>query len=211
MRGTLSVPAIVAAGFRVLERGGLSGVTARAVAAELGVRPSALYHHLPDMATLLDEMATQLRREMPAWSESDWADLLRATGNELRRTLRAHRDGGRLFAGRRLRDPALLPLMEQPLHTLVAAGLPLELAVNALQSVVDLTVGFVIEEQHRGSGESGVYDAEGRRALVPAQEFPLTAAASVPLLADPDQRYAISLELLVAGVGTRVPGASDEK
>jgi len=204
MRGTLSVPVIVQAAFRVLEASGLSGVTARAVAAELGVRPSALYHHLPDMATLLDEMATELRREMINGSTDNWHELLRGTGAEVRRVLLAHRDGGRLFAGRRLRDPSLLPTMEQPLATLVDAGLSLELAVNALQSVLDLTVGFVIEEQHRASGESGGYDPAARRALVPSAEFPLTAAASGPLFAEPDERFRVSLDLLIDGVGTRL-------
>lgn len=205
MRGSLSVPVIVAAAFRVLEASGLSGVTARAVAAELGVRPSALYHHLPDMATLLDEMATQVRREMNGEAASDWATMLRGTGHEVRRALLAHRDGGRLFAGRRLRDPALLPAMEHPLRTLVGAGLSLNDAVTALQSVLDLTVGFVIEEQHRDSRESGHYDPDARRAMVSAEQFPLTAAASAPLLAAPDERYRCSLELLVSGVGTLLP------
>lgn len=205
MRGSLSVPVIVEAAFRVLEQSGLNGVTARAVAAELGVRPSALYHHLSDMATLLDEMATQVRREMVNGAASTWADVLRATGHEVRRVLLSHRDGGRLFAGRRLRDPALLVLMEEPLQILVDAGLTLEAAISALQAVLDLTVGFVIEEQHRASGESGEYDPELRRLLVPAERYPLTAAASAPLFASADKRFEAELGFVVAGVGTVVP------
>lgn len=205
MRGSLSVPVIVDAALRVLERSGLSGVTARSVAAELGVRPSALYHHLPDMTTLLDEMATALRREMgPVLVEGDWAAMLRAQGNEVRRVLLAHRDGGRLFAGRRLRDPALITAMEGPLGALTASGLSLPLAVLAGQAVLDLTVGFVVEEQHRASGESGEYRAEERRAMVDEASHPLTAAASEPMLAPADQRYADELQLLVDGVGVRL-------
>lgn len=204
MRGSLSVPVIVEAAFRVLERLGLSGVTARAVAAELGVRPSALYHHLPDMATLLDEMATSLRREMVGELPADWEQVMAQTGHTLREVLLARRDGGRLFAGRRLRDATLLPLMEGPLRVLVTAGLSLPLAVTAVQSVVDLTIGFVIEEQHRASGESGGYDPEQRRRLIPEADYPLTAAASAPLFAPPDERFAIALGLLIDGVRTRL-------
>lgn len=204
-RGSLSTGVIVGAAFRVLERSGLSGVTARAVAAELGVRPSALYHHLPDMATLLDEMATAMRREMNAEPSPRWDATLRETGRTVRRVLLTHRDGGRLFAGRRLRDPSLLPAMEEPLRTLTSAGLSLELAVGALQSVLDLTVGFVIEQQHRASGESGEYDPTARQSLVPPDRFPLTSAASGPLFSDPDVRYEIALGLLVDGVAAHVP------
>ena len=70
--------------------------------------------------------------------------------------------------------------------------------------MLDLTVGFVIEEQHRASGESGEYDPEVRRLLVPAERYPLTAAASAPLFAPADKRFEAELGLLVAGVGTVV-------
>lgn len=79
-----------------------------------------------------------------------------------------------------------------------------EAAISAPQAVLDLTVGFVIEEQHRASGESGEYDPELRRLLVPAQRYPLTAAASAPLFAPADKRFDVELGLLVAGVGTIV-------
>lgn len=156
------------------------------------------------MTTLLDEMATELGREMgPAAAEGDWSTLLRRHGHEIRRVLLAHRDGGRLYAGRRLRDLSLVTAMERPLAVLTGAGLSLSLAVLAAQSVLDLTVGFVIEEQHRASHESGEYAAADRRALV-GDSFPLTAAASEPMLAPADDRYAEALELLIAGVGVRL-------
>lgn len=51
-------------------------MTARAVAAQLGVRPSALDHHLPDMATLLDQMATAMRRDLVLQQVTGWRELL---------------------------------------------------------------------------------------------------------------------------------------
>ena len=51
MRNTLAD--VVAAGMRVLDAQGLEGCSMRRVAAELGVQPSALYHHVPDKQTLL--------------------------------------------------------------------------------------------------------------------------------------------------------------
>ena len=95
--------------------------------------------------------------------------------------------------------------MPEPLRTLVEAGFSLEQAVTALQAVRDPTIGFVIEEQHRASGESGEYDPELRRLLVPVERYPLTAAASEPLVGPPALHFENELGLVVAGVGTHLP------
>ncbi|MHA3725276.1 TetR/AcrR family transcriptional regulator [Leucobacter sp. HY1910] len=55
-----SLPDVVAAALRVLEAQGLEGCSMRRVAAELGVQPSALYHHVPDKQTLLALMADEI-------------------------------------------------------------------------------------------------------------------------------------------------------
>ncbi|QZY50933.1 TetR/AcrR family transcriptional regulator [Leucobacter tenebrionis] len=68
MRNTLAD--VVAAGLRVLDAQGLEGCSMRRVAAELGVQPSALYHHVPDKQTLLalmaDEIVAPVAREQTA-------------------------------------------------------------------------------------------------------------------------------------------------
>lgn len=50
--------ALVAAGRRLLERDGPSGVTVRAVAAEAGVAPMGVYNHFDGKAGLLDALVT---------------------------------------------------------------------------------------------------------------------------------------------------------
>ncbi|WP_017792611.1 TetR/AcrR family transcriptional regulator [Leucobacter salsicius] len=51
---------VVAAALRVLGAQGLEGCSMRRVAAELGVQPSALYHHVPDKQSLLALMADDI-------------------------------------------------------------------------------------------------------------------------------------------------------
>lgn len=235
---------------RVGNRDGPAGGHGRALrqgaADELGVRAGALYHHVEDMTTLYDEMATAMAREIarpstaasggdtdsrgahapgatapweadtdsrgahaagataPGEADADWPAMLTAAGHRIRTVLLSHRDGGRLYAGRRLRDVGPAVSMEAPLRAMTAAGLDLGVAVTALQAVADLTVGFVIEEQHRDSGESGAYDPEARRAFVDADRHPLTAAASVPMLAPGDERFATALGFVVDGVRARL-------
>lgn len=58
MRNTRSD--VIAAAMRVLDAQGLENCSMRRVAAELGVQPSALYHHVPDKQSLLALMADEI-------------------------------------------------------------------------------------------------------------------------------------------------------
>lgn len=200
---------IVAAALALLDEGGLEAVTARALAARLGVQAGALYYHLPDMRALLDEVATELLRQMvtqPGAEVMDgWEGVLRRTATRVRTVLTSRRDGARVFAGSRITDDTLLTAMESPLAALTTAGFPLEEAVWALQTVLHLTVGFVIEEQHRRDDEPRDYRPEARRARIDAAAAPLTAAATGSFLADADRQFAFGVGVLVDGMRLRLP------
>ena len=62
----LSKTAVVRAALEVLDDAGIDGVTVRAVAARLGVQAPALYWHVRDKRELLDEMATEIWRQVSA-------------------------------------------------------------------------------------------------------------------------------------------------
>lgn len=68
-----SLADVVAAGLRVLDAQGLENCSMRRVAAELGVQPSALYHHVPDKQTLLALMADEIVRPVTAAGAGDGA------------------------------------------------------------------------------------------------------------------------------------------
>lgn len=82
---------VVAAALRVLDEHGLEFCSMRRVAAELGVQPSALYHHVPDKQTLLALMADEIIRDVAA---DDPASLCHA----LRSAVLAVRDGADVVA-----------------------------------------------------------------------------------------------------------------
>lgn len=197
---------IARAAMTLLDEGGLGAITARAIAERLGVRPSALYYHLPDMRGVLDELATMILRELLAepLTQTEWEPLLRAVADRLRAGLKRHRDGARAFAGSRVTDDALLPGMEGPMRVLVGAGLPVDEAIWTLQSVLHYTVGFVIEEQHRLDDEPEYYTAAVRLARIDAETAPLTAQATMPMLAGADRQFAFGTDLLVEGVRRRI-------
>lgn len=205
-RAGLDRARIARAALDLLDEGGLDAVTARTLAARLGVQAGALYHHLPDMRTLLDEVATLMLREMvdaPA-SADGWDAVLRAMADRMRSVLLRHRDGARVFAGSRITDTALLPTMEAPLEVLTGAGLKVDEAFWAMQTVLHLTVGFVIEEQHRRDDDPEAYRPAARLARIDADAAPLTAAATAPMTAPADRQFAFGVDLLITGVAARL-------
>lgn len=82
---------VVAAALHVLDAHGLENCSMRRVAVELGVQPSALYHHVPDKQTLLALMADEIVGSVEG---EDAAALCRS----LRQTLLAIRDGAEVVA-----------------------------------------------------------------------------------------------------------------
>ncbi|MBP1326630.1 AcrR family transcriptional regulator [Leucobacter exalbidus] len=96
-----SLADVVAAALRVLGAQGLENCSMRRVAAELGVQPSALYHHVPDKQTLLALMADEIVAGVnlgavsagQAESRMDGPAAARRVCAELRAAMLAVRDG----------------------------------------------------------------------------------------------------------------------
>lgn len=64
-RGRITREQILAAAMELLDQRGLPDLTMRKLAAELGVRPSALYWHFPDKQTLLARLADRIIGSAP--------------------------------------------------------------------------------------------------------------------------------------------------
>ena len=97
-----SLDDVVAAALRVLGSQGLEGCSMRRVAAELGVQPSALYHHVPDKQTLLALMADEIVAGVgvDAGPHLDEASPVAAARvcSDLRKAMLAVRDGADVVA-----------------------------------------------------------------------------------------------------------------
>lgn len=90
---------IVARAIAVLDETGLGDWSMRRLAADLGVRPSALYHHFPGkdalLAAVADELLARGRRPTEVVT---WESELRLVCVELRDAMRSHRDAAELIA-----------------------------------------------------------------------------------------------------------------
>ena len=148
----LTKAAIVAAGLEALDETGLDGLTVRVVAGKLGVQPPALYWHVRSKQDLLDEMATEVWRQIAAaLAELDpdlpWDQGMTAFAIITRRALLSHRDGATMVSGTYLTDPAVLRGQEAGLASLARQGFAVPDVVRAYQLLYSFTIGFCIEEQ----------------------------------------------------------------
>lgn len=90
---------IVEQALEVLDRHGLSDLSMRRLAADLGVQPSALYWHFANKQALLaavaDEVLRRGAREIP---DGPWPEQVTAYAHHLRDAMLAYRDGAELVA-----------------------------------------------------------------------------------------------------------------
>ncbi|UEA60628.1 TetR/AcrR family transcriptional regulator C-terminal domain-containing protein [Gordonia otitidis] len=191
---------IVQTALDLLDEKGIDAVTVRAVATRLGVKAPALYWHVENKQTLLDEMGTEIQRRVINRLRDQpmqaWPDSVAAYARVLRREYLAHRDGARTFSGTRLTDPDVLRAQEPWLEQIVDSGIALEKAVRAIEFVTAFVVGFVIEEQERLQSGEPRYSLAERTAML-GDDVPLVVEAGKILFGDREQRFERNLEAVV--------------
>lgn len=129
---------------------GLGALTMRRLGAELGVQPSAIYHHFANKQTLLAGVAEEILRRgrRPRTAErDDWPGRLREACAELRDAMLACTDGADVVAtvwafGMGVQAPATE--LEDILRD---AGLGDELALVGSRTLLHYVFGHAFEEQ----------------------------------------------------------------
>jgi TetR/AcrR family tetracycline transcriptional repressor len=148
----------------ILDEYGLPDLSMRRIAGELGLQPSALYHHFGNKQELLAAVADELL-ERGSRVEDDvleWDARVIALSHELRDAMLAYRDGAELIAtvhafGLGVRTPA--ERLTQAIAT--AAGRDDDFARIAARTVLHFVFGYVSDEQtHLQAGSAGAIDAD---------------------------------------------------
>ena len=132
----------------VLDRYGLADLSMRRLAADLGVAPSALYHHVANKQTLLAAVADEiLARGRRPRRTTAWDARVVEVCEELRDAMLAYRDGADVVAtvhafGLGADGPA-----EELEEVLLGAGLDEALAAVASRTLVHYVFGHAHDEQ----------------------------------------------------------------
>jgi TetR/AcrR family transcriptional regulator, tetracycline repressor protein len=206
--GGLTKAAIVQAALDLLDDRGMDGLTVRALAGRLGVQAPALYWHVASKQALLDEMATQIWRQisdvladLPA--DLPWREFMSTYAQTIRQGLLRHRDGAKAFSGTTLTDPDLVRRQERSLSSLVSQGFSAANATRGLLLLHDFTIGFCIEEQSVAQARAAGDDRTSleRRAEIVGTDAPLAVEAGWVIFGEPDTRFAELVDVLLAGIG----------
>lgn len=154
----------------VLDRYGLADLTMRRLGAELGVRPSALYHHVASKQVLLAAVADELLARGPhserlAGGPEDWSGRVTLICTELREAMLAYRDGAELVATVSAFGLGADTPYAELLATLRAAGLPEPLARAGARTLLHFVFGHTVDEQtHLQAGSAGAVEGEPRES-----------------------------------------------
>ncbi len=146
----------------ILDSYGLADLSMRRIASELGLQPSALYHHFANKQELLAAVADELleRGERDA-VDTAWDQQVIALSHELRDAMLAYRDGAELIAtthafGLGTRHPA-----DRITAAIVADGHDDDFAHVAAMTLLHFVFGYVSDEQiHLQADSAGAIDGD---------------------------------------------------
>ena len=144
----------------VLDAYGLADLTMRRLGAELGVQPSALYHHFDNKQLLLAAVADEIlaRGERPV-PERPWDARVVAVCTQLRDAMLAYRDGADLVATVHAFGLGASAPYDGLLAALADGGFPEDLARTAARTLLHFVFGHATDEQtHLQAGSAGAID-----------------------------------------------------
>jgi len=168
---------VVARALAVLDDYGLADLTMRRLAHDLGVQPSALYHHFRDKQTLLAAVADELLRRGPLAAtaatmaavavgarDGVWDEEVSRVCTALRDSVLAYRDGAELVATVRAFGLGAHAPYDAVAAALRGGGLDEGLVRVAADTLLHFVLGHAVDEQtHLQAGSAGAIPDEPRR------------------------------------------------
>lgn len=148
----------------VLDDHGLADLSMRRIAAELGLQPSALYHHFASKQELLAAVADELldRGARPLDVDLAWDVAVVAAAHALRDAMLAYRDGAELVATVQAFGLGSTSPVAPLASALAGGGLDASLASSAATTILYFVFGHVTDEQlHLQASSAGAIGVDG--------------------------------------------------
>lgn len=202
-RAGLTTDSVVSAAMTAYSREGISALSIRSVASELGVAPNALYSHIESKDGLIDDVIDRILGaiETPSF-DTEWRRALQLLMTRSRAVLLQHPTLMTEFLARSTRGANALRLGETALRFLEKGGVVGSAAVSALRVLLVYTIGFAAQESPRAHDPEGERRHEDSvRAYSSDNDRPLSKAAAEQLAQHPgDAVFETGLDWLLDGI-----------
>jgi len=154
---------VVERAIEVLDTYGLADLSMRRLGQELGVQPSALYHHFANKQSLLAAIADEILRRgtrpgAPGapLAEGAWDERCATICHDLRDAMLAYRDGAELVGTVMAFGLGATQPYDELAAALAGSGLPEELRPIAVRTLLHFVLGHTLDEQtHLQAGSAG--------------------------------------------------------
>ena len=169
VRMPLSRQRVLASAMDLADAEGISAITMRRLAADLGVEAMSLYYHVPGKQGLLDGLAEAVLDEINAavaarvGADDPWPTALRHRCLAARDVMVRHRWAPGLLGSRSSIPAGLYPYYEEILATMIRGGLSYHLAHRAIHALGTMVLGFT-QELFSPDSDGGTLDEEAAEA-----------------------------------------------
>jgi AcrR family transcriptional regulator len=201
----------------VADHGGIAALTIRTLAAELGVKPMAVYHHVANKEEILDGIVDLVfgEIELPAVG-GDWRTEISRRAHSARQVLRRHPWALPLLESRTSPGPANLRHHDAVLGTLRGAGFSRPLTAHAYALLDAYVYGFAVQESSLPfEGPDSVGDVAGPIVeLMSTGDYPHLVEMATEHYVQPGydfgDEFGFGLELLLDGLAERLSRDSSQ-
>jgi AcrR family transcriptional regulator len=208
-RTALSVEGIVAAAIAVLDETGVSGLSMRAVAQQLGTGAASLYAHVSGKEELLELVFDQLvgHVALPEPDPARWREQMHQMFGDLRQILLSHRDVALAGLGRVPTSPNVLRAGEVVVAVMRAGGLSDRVLALGLDQLMLFVSASAFEDslfEGRGMTPEEIVryyeEVHGFYQRLPADRFPVLASIAEEVTGPDDvERFAFGLDAMLSG------------
>jgi TetR/AcrR family transcriptional regulator, tetracycline repressor protein len=210
-RNSLSEERILDDALALVDERGLEALTTRALGHRLGVDPTAIYRHFRSKDELVNALADRIvgtGTQPPVSSDGDGDPRgeLRSVFLALRRALLVHPAMTAIVVRRPPRGRNTWAITEQALALLRSAGFDDGGAAHAYQALLFYTLGHAMVEAPYAALDPAQVAVElaasrGMYQMLPAREYPNTAAVAPHLYDSLEKQFAYGLDRLLDGLG----------
>ena len=196
-RPRLSRERVLQGAVAVADKGGIAALTIRSLAAELGVKPMSVYHHVANKDEILDGIVDLVfaEIELPTIG-GDWHEEMRRRTASAREAMRRHPWAIGLVETRTSPGWATLKHHDAVIGTLRAGGFSVEMTAHAFALIDAFVYGFALSEATLPfNGPDTVPEvAEQMMAQFSPADYPHLVEFSVEHVMKPGYDYAEEFE-----------------